>query len=120
MPWIDDEVRKQGRWMEAAAKVQQGGRGVEESGIQFAYHNHHFEFVQVEGKYAYDILLEQTDPKLVQMEMDLCWMNIAGQDPIEYFDRYPGRFPMVHVKDVKKIPPKTGDAPMDSRKCFRK
>jgi sugar phosphate isomerase/epimerase len=74
--------------------------------------------VPVEGKYAYDVLLEQTDPKLVQMEMDLCWMNIAGQDPIKYFDRYPGRFPMVHVKDVKKIPPKTGDTPVDFEKVF--
>ena len=54
---------------------------------------------------------EQTDPSLVQMEMDLCWMNIAGRDPIRYFEKYPGRFPLVHVKDVKKIPPKTGDTP---------
>jgi len=74
--------------------------------------------VPVEGKFAYDVLLEQTDPNLVQMEMDLCWMNIAGQDPITYFERYPGRFPLVHVKDVKKIPPKIGDTPVDFEKVF--
>ena len=117
-PWIDDEVRKQGRWKEAAAKFNKAAEASKKAGIQFAYHNHHFEFVPVEGKFAYDVLLEQTDPNLVQMEMDLCWMNIAGQDPIKYFERYPGRFPLVHVKDVKKIPPKTGDAPVDFEKVF--
>lgn len=117
-PWIDDEVRKQGRWREAAAKFNKAAEASKKAGIQFAYHNHHFEFVPAEGKYAYDVLLEQTDPSLVQMEMDICWMNIAGQDPLKYFDRYPGRFPLVHVKDVKKIPAKTGDTPVDFEKVF--
>ena len=113
-------MRKQNRWKEAAAKFNKAAEASKKAGIQFAYHNHHFEFVKVDGKYAYDILLEETDPKLVQMEMDLCWMNIAGQDPLKYFDRYPGRFPMVHVKDVKKIPPKTGDAPVNFDNVFPK
>lgn len=117
-PWIDDEVRKQNRWKEAAAKFNKAAEASKKAGIQFAYHNHHFEFVKVDGKYAYDILLEETDPKLVQMEMDLCWMNIAGQDPLKYFDRYPGRFPMVHVKDVKKIPPKQDDMPVNFDNVF--
>ena len=117
-PWIEDEVRKQNRWKEAAAKFNKAADASKKAGIQFAYHNHHFEFVKVDGKYAYDILLEETDPKLVQMEMDLCWMNIAGQDPIKYFDRYPGRFPMVHVKDVKKIPRKQDDNPVNFDNVF--
>jgi sugar phosphate isomerase/epimerase len=111
-------VRKQNRWKEAAAKFNKAAEASKKAGIQFAYHNHHFEFVKVDGKYAYDILLEETDPKLVQMEMDLCWMNIAGQDPLKYFDRYPGRFPMVHVKDVKKIPPKPDDQPVNFDNVF--
>ena len=56
------------------------------------------------GKFAYDILLAETDPKLVKMEMDLCWITIAGQDPLTYFNQYPGRFPLVHVKDWTKGP----------------
>jgi sugar phosphate isomerase/epimerase len=56
------------------------------------------------GKFAYDILLAETDPKLVKMEMDLCWITIAGQDPLTYFNKYPGRFPLVHVKDWTKGP----------------
>ncbi len=51
------------------------------------------------GKLPYDFLLAETDPNLVKMEMDLCWITVGGQDPVKYFDRYPGRFPLVHVKD---------------------
>ena len=59
---------------------------------------------QSNGKLPYDILLEETDPKLVKMEMDLCWIEVGGQDPLKYFKKYPGRFPLVHVKDLTKIP----------------
>jgi len=104
-PWIDEKVRKSPEgWKRAAEVFNKAGEISKKAGIQFAYHNHHFEFVQVNGKYGYDILLEETDPSLVQMEMDLCWMTVAGQDPMKYFSRYPGRFPLVHVKDIKNIP----------------
>ncbi len=104
-PWIDNDIRKDpDGWKRAAAVFNKAGEACQKAGIQFAYHNHHFDFVQVNGKYGYDILLEETDPKLVQLEMDLCWMTVAGQDPLKYFARYPGRFPMVHVKDVKSVP----------------
>ena len=104
-PWIDEKVRKTpDGWKRAAEVFNKAGEISKKAGIQFAYHNHHFEFVQVNGKYGYDILLEETDPSLVQMEMDLCWMTVAGQDPMKYFSRYPGRFPLVHVKDIKNIP----------------
>ena len=75
------------------------------AGIQFAYHNHHFEFVPVDGQMPYETLLTACDPALVKMEMDLCWATAAGQDPVAWFDKYPGRFPMVHVKGLKRIPP---------------
>jgi sugar phosphate isomerase/epimerase len=120
MPWIDDEVRKDpDSWKRSAEIFNRCGEACKKAGLQFAYHNHHFEFIQVHGKWAYDILLEETDPKLVQFEMDLCWMNIAHQDPMKYFARYPGRFPMVHVKDVKLIPPiETPGVPVDFEKVF--
>ena len=72
--------------------------------IQFAYHNHSFEFQKVEGldKLPLDYLLTNTDPKLVKVELDLCWITVGGQDPIAYFNKYPGRFPLVHVKDWVK------------------
>ncbi len=119
-PWIDDELRKQpGGWKRAAETFNKAAEVSKKSGIQFAYHNHDFEFVKVDGKYAYDLLLEQTDVNLVKMEMDLCWMTVAGQDPLKYFKRYPGRFPMVHVKDVKSIPPsEKADEPVALERVF--
>jgi sugar phosphate isomerase/epimerase len=88
-----------------------------QAGIQFAYHNHNFEFAPIEepaGKLPYDFLLESCDPALVKMELDLCWITAAGKDPLEYFRRYPGRFPMVHVKGLRAVPAATGKAvPID-------
>jgi sugar phosphate isomerase/epimerase len=112
-PMIDDEVRKApDGWKRAAETFNRAGEASKKAGIQFAYHNHNFEFVPTsDGRLAYDVLLEETDPKLVQMEMDLCWISVAGYDPLKYFQRYPGRFPMVHVKDVKKIPERKGSEP---------
>src|ERR1700745_2975472 len=105
-PWIDDDVRKQpDGWNGGAKTLNRGGASSKEAGIQFAYHNHWFEFEPVNGKLPYDILLEQCDPNLVKMELDLCWITVGRQDPLKYFDRYPGRFPLVHVKDVTKLPP---------------
>jgi len=69
-------------------------------GIQFGYHNHMYEFAPASGVIPYDILLTECDPQLVQMEVDLMWMTKGGGDPVAYFHRYPGRFPMVHVKDM--------------------
>ncbi len=69
--------------------------------LLFGYHNHEYEFEQENGQPFYDILLAKTDPKLVHMELDLGWVVAAGHDPLHYFERYPGRFPLWHLKDVK-------------------
>jgi sugar phosphate isomerase/epimerase len=107
-PSIDDSQRKvTAGWKKAAEVFNRAGEASQKAGIQFAYHNHTWEFEPLEdsgGKFAYDILLTETDPKLVKMEMDLCWITIAGQDSLTYFDRNPGRFPLVHVKDWTKGP----------------
>jgi sugar phosphate isomerase/epimerase len=108
-PWIDVAQRKQpDGWKRAVDLFNQAGEASQKAGIQFAYHNHAFEFEPYDslgGKMPYDFLLAETDPKLVKMEMDLCWITVGGQDPLTYFDRYPGRFPMVHVKDWAKTGP---------------
>lgn len=102
-PWIEASQRKEpDGWKRAAALFNNAGEAAQKAGIQFAYHNHAFEFEPSEalgGKLPYDFLLAETDPKLVKMEMDLCWITVGGHDPVEYFNRYPGRFPLVHVKD---------------------
>jgi sugar phosphate isomerase/epimerase len=92
------------------------------AGIQFAYHNHDFEFVQQDGKYPYEILLNNTDKKLVKMEMDIYWLVKAKQDPISLFNQHPGRFPLWHVKDMAKTPNQTftevGNGIIDFKKIF--
>jgi sugar phosphate isomerase/epimerase len=104
-PWIPEELRKSPDvWKQAAAKFNHCGEESKKAGIQFAYHNHWFEFLPVNGKLPYDELLKECDANLVKMEMDLCWITAAGGDPLKYFNMYPGRFPLVHVKDLKKLP----------------
>jgi sugar phosphate isomerase/epimerase len=71
-------------------------------GIQFGYHNHDFEFQAVDGQIPYDILLKNTDPNLVKMELDLYWTVFAGKDPVQLFKENPGRFPLWHLKDMAK------------------
>ena len=76
------------------------GEAAKRAGLQYAYHNHDAEFAdQGGGVVAYDWLLRETDPQLVKFEIDCGWMIFAGRNPIDYFDKYPKRFPMIHVKD---------------------
>ena len=104
-PWIPEELRKSPDiWKQASAKFNHCGELSKKAGMQFAYHNHWFEFLPVDGKLPYDQLLKECDPNLVKMEMDLCWITAAGGDPLKYFNLYPGRFPLVHVKDLKTLP----------------
>ena len=102
-PSIDDGQRKEPDGYQRAAELfNHAGGECQKAGIQFGYHNHTAEFTPSEALGAtlpYDYLLQNTDPKLVCMEMDLCWITVAGQDPVKYFAKYPGRFPLVHVKD---------------------
>ncbi len=106
--WVDESIRNQpGAWGRIADTYNAAAAVARRHGIQFAYHNHNFEFyprADAGGKRPMDLLLESCDPNLVKIEMDLCWITAAGKDPVEYFRRYPGRFPMVHVKGLRKVP----------------
>jgi len=89
-------------WKRAGDLLNHTGELCRRHGMMAAYHNHNFEYAVVEGKVAYDHLLESTDPSLVAMEMDCFWTTFAGKDPVDYFNRFPGRFHLLHVKDLKK------------------
>jgi len=108
-PWLDEPLRKEsGIWQRVAQTYNTAGEAAKKHGIQFCYHNHNFEFYPREdasGKTPMDVLLETCDPKLVKIELDLCWISAAGKDPLDYFQKYPGRFPLVHVKGLKAVPP---------------
>jgi sugar phosphate isomerase/epimerase len=98
------------------------GERLKKVGIQFGYHNHDFEFALTEGKLPYDIILAGTDPHLVKMEMDLYWITKGGNDPLKYFSVYPGRFSLIHVKDMDSTPKhfftEVGQGIIDFRKIF--
>src|SRR4030095_268680 len=94
-PWIDEKQRKEpDGYKRAAELLDKAGEQPRKAGIQFAYHNHTFEFQPSEalgGKLPYDFLLESTKANNVKMEMDLCWITVEGKDQIVYFNTYPGR-----------------------------
>lgn len=107
-PFIDPKIRQTADdWKNIVDTFNKAGEACAKAGVQFAYHNHWWEFEPdkaLGGRFAYDYLLESTDKNKVKMEMDLCWISVAGQDPVAYFKKYPGRFPLVHVKDMKVLP----------------
>ena len=76
------------------------GKLCKAEGLLYGYHNHSFEFQKVEGKCAYDYMVEHTNPEYVFFEMDVYWAVRGGAAPVEYFQRYPGRFTLLHIKDV--------------------
>jgi sugar phosphate isomerase/epimerase len=100
------------------------GRACRDAGLRFAYHNHDAEFVTFGGATpAYDILLQHTDAALVEFELDVYWAYKAGQDPVRYFERYPGRFALCHLKDGTAPPERAmadvGAGTIDFRGLFR-
>lgn len=107
-PWIDDSQRQTpGGYQRAADLFNKAGEASRKAGIQFAYHNHFWEFIPsslLGGKLPYDFLLESTDPANLKMELDLCWITVARKDPLAYFMKYPGRFVLSHIKDISKLP----------------
>ena len=74
---------------------------MKDKGIQFGYHNHNFEFATIDGKVPYfDILMPGFDKDLITMELDLFWTIKAGHNPVDIFNKYPGRFQIFHLKDA--------------------
>lgn len=73
------------------------------AGMRFGYHNHNFEFTEIEGELMYDYMLENTDPDKVFFQMDVYWVIEGGQTPVAYFNKYPGRFELLHIKDETEI-----------------
>ncbi len=99
-PWVNDEDRNIESYKKMVADWNQVGEIMKNVGIQFGYHNHNFEFANLDGIVPYyDIYMKELDPDLVTMEIDLYWVTKAGQDPVEMFNKYPGRFQLWHFKD---------------------
>ncbi len=87
----------------AAAKFNAWGAALKAEGIQFGYHTHGYEFVpDAGGETPFDVLMASTQPDLVCLEMDVFWVTHAGVDPVALLARYPGRWKMLHLKDLRK------------------
>jgi sugar phosphate isomerase/epimerase len=98
-------------WKWNADQFNQMGRRMQEAGLKFGYHNHTMEFRNESGRTGYRILLEDTDPHCVTFELDCGWAIAAGQDPAKMLRLHPGRFSMLHLKDLKPAP--AGTEPSD-------
>lgn len=100
VPWLNPDQRQTlDDYRRVADSFNETGLAVREAGFQFVYHNHDFEFRPMEGRIPFEVLLEETDPELVQIQLDLFWAVDGGADPQAYLAAYPGRYPSVHVKD---------------------
>jgi len=123
IPYISPDLRQNANdiksltnWVNVAAKR------VQNAGLKLGYHNHNFEFEPVEGQMLMEALLKNTDPDLVDFEMDVYWVVRAGQNPIQWLENYPGRFKLIHTKDMDKTDPKlnteVGSGSIDFKKIF--
>jgi len=102
-PWIPEEQRTLEDYKKHIETFNKAGEVCKNAGIQFCYHNHNFEFQEIDGQVPYDLLLNKTDKDLVKMEMDIFWISRAGKDPVAMIEAHPGRFVLWHVKDMSKI-----------------
>ncbi len=118
----EDKRKTLDDWKRHAAAFNKAGAQAKSAGMRFAYHNHDFELRSVDGQRPLDLLLKETDPSLVDFEMDLYWVVFGGGDPLDFFKRYPKRFPMVHVKDSAGPPDNrmvdVGQGKIDFRSIF--
>lgn len=103
VPWMDQKFYSSLDVLKKTCdSLNKAGEVAKKYGLQMGYHNHAFEFEKVEGNVIFDTMLQQLDPKLVGWEMDIYWVVRAGQDPVKYFEKFPGRFQLWHVKDMDK------------------
>ena len=112
-PWVGPQKSVEG-WEKVTEKFNECGAICKKNGIGFAYHNHAYSFKPFTGMIPHDFLMENTDPDLVDHQMDIYWVVAGGADPIEYLQKYPNRFRLCHVKDrLKSAEPGEGEVSCD-------
>jgi sugar phosphate isomerase/epimerase len=100
VPYLSADYRPEGgNFGEVIENVKMLGKVAKDLGMTMLYHNHDFEFVKIDGKYALDILYDEVPAEYLQTELDTCWVNIGGENPADYILKYTGRAPVVHLKD---------------------
>lgn len=100
VPSLGVEVRPGGpRFEEGLENIAMLGKVAKKLGMTLLYHNHDFEFIKLDGKYGLDVMYETVPADLLQTELDMCWVNVGGEEPAAYLRKYSGRSPVLHLKD---------------------
>ncbi len=100
IPYVDEAYRPgTPDYPETLKKIAALGKQCAENGLVLLYHNHDFEFVKIDGRYGLDVMYETVPAEYLQTELDTCWVNVGGADPVAYIEKYSGRTPVVHLKD---------------------
>jgi sugar phosphate isomerase/epimerase len=106
-------VMTEDHWKQIAAQLNGFGDQLRKAGLGFGYHNHNPEFTPVGKRTGYDILIAETDPNLVKLELDIGWAAAGGVDPVALFGKHPGRFRLAHIKDIKASTQRNYNLKMD-------
>jgi sugar phosphate isomerase/epimerase len=100
IPYLTPEYRPNAeKFNEVIEGAKVLGKAAKQRGLTLLYHNHDFEFEKINGEYALDILYRSVPADLLQTQIDTCWVNVAGEDPAAYLQKFIGRSPVVHLKD---------------------
>lgn len=123
IPWLAEPDRKPiDNYKKIAEGLSKAALISKQAGLQIAYHNHDFEFADMNGQNGFDILMKETDSSMVKIELDLYWAVKAGRNPLDLFAAHPGRFVMWHVKDMdnsdKKFFTEVGNGTIDFKTIF--
>lgn len=98
-PWVGPQ-ESMDDFRQIADQFNEMGEIASDLGLRFAYHNHAYSFEELEGELPQDVMMNNTDPELVEYQMDIYWVVAAGEDPAQWMQKYPGRFTSGHVKDL--------------------
>lgn len=100
VPYLTEEYRPgTDQFPEVIENIKKLGAIAKKLGMTLVYHNHDFEFMKINGKYALDILYDEVSKDLLETELDTCWVNVGGEDPATYLSKYEGRARILHLKD---------------------
>ncbi|MBQ3639884.1 MAG: sugar phosphate isomerase/epimerase [Clostridia bacterium] len=100
VPYLTEEYRPgTDKFPEVIKNIKKLGAIAKKLGMTLVYHNHDFEFTKLNGKYALDILYDEVSPDLLETELDVCWVNVGGEEPAAYLSKYAGRSHILHLKD---------------------
>ena len=103
VPYVTEERRPGADGFEKTVEdIMDIGKVMNRYGLTLCYHNHDFEFVDIDGEYGLDVLYKKVPAELLQTELDVCWVSVGGAEPEDYILKYSGRAPLVHLKDYVK------------------